>query len=288
MINYYKLLEIPDFSDQKTIRAAYLVKVKKHHPDLNKDPENHEIIQWINKAYHTLSKPSTKERYDRQLRNAYIQPEPTIPAHTGRKRYSREDLANFARKARLAEIETFKDKDDRFSYSKRISLAAISALSGAYIVYLEWFRNEDSYDHFYLIAGAVLFLVSLLYLTQCVYRKLRIMHFMDSSRYRQYENISVYGFAGLLILIPVFIWQASVWRKQYHLSHYAETSIAELLDKTDDKIVFGFSTADDRYIMKIQRSVEDAIISADRKWVLIRYSRLEPRIAEVVMKNDSD
>jgi len=281
LINYYKLLEIPDYSDPQTIRAAYLSKVKQYHPDLHKNPENEEIIKWINTAYHTLSKPSLKQTYDYQLQSAYLAPEPA-PKTGSRKRYSKEELANFAERARQSEMESFERADRSISYAKRIAISAIFTLCGAYIVYLEWFRNEDSYDHFYLIGGAVLFLISLLYLTQSVYRKLRILHIADPSRYKQYENVSVYGFAGLMVLIPLFIWQASIWRRAYHLSHYAETTIAELLDKTDDKIVYAFLTPDQQYIMKIQKAQSGIKVSSDRQWILIRYSRLEPRIAEVV------
>lgn len=292
MINYYKLLDIPDFSDAPTIRAAYLAKVKIYHPDLNQNPENEEIMKWINKAYHALSKPAAKERYDRQLRNAYLQPvthsptdETVDPQNSRRKRYSKEDIAHFAAKARQSEIDTFERKDATFSYGKRISLGAILTVCGAYIVYLEWFRNEDSYDHFYLIGGAVIFLVSLLYLTQCVYRRLRIAHFYDTSKFKHYESLSVYGFASALLLIPIFIWQASLWRHSYHLSHYAETTIAELLDKTEDKVVYAFYTSKNEYIMKIQKAHEGIQISSDRKWILIRYSRVEPRITEMVGSN---
>ncbi len=38
MINYYIVLEIPNFSNETVIKKAYRTMSKKYHPDVNSDP----------------------------------------------------------------------------------------------------------------------------------------------------------------------------------------------------------------------------------------------------------
>lgn len=54
MINYYHVLEIPNFSDQAVIKKAYRALSKKYHPDVNKDPFAHSYFLKINEAYDFL------------------------------------------------------------------------------------------------------------------------------------------------------------------------------------------------------------------------------------------
>ena len=55
MINYYVVLEIPNFSDQAVIKKAYRNLSKKYHPDVNKDPFATSYFLKINEAYDFLS-----------------------------------------------------------------------------------------------------------------------------------------------------------------------------------------------------------------------------------------
>lgn len=54
MINYYVVLEIPNFSDETVIKKAYRTLSKKYHPDVNKDPNATDYFQKINEAYSFL------------------------------------------------------------------------------------------------------------------------------------------------------------------------------------------------------------------------------------------
>jgi curved DNA-binding protein CbpA len=71
MADFYTLLEIPRNADSTQIRAAYKRLAFHYHPDLN--PGNaraEELFKQINEAYHTLSDPVKKSRYDARL-NSY-------------------------------------------------------------------------------------------------------------------------------------------------------------------------------------------------------------------------
>lgn len=51
MINYYDVLDIPNFSNTTTIKKAYRKLSKKYHPDVNKDQNATLYFQRINEAY---------------------------------------------------------------------------------------------------------------------------------------------------------------------------------------------------------------------------------------------
>lgn len=69
MINYYKILEIADFSDETIIKTAFRNLSKKYHPDVNSDPSAHDYFIQIKSAYEVLSTTVLKQNYDRELYN---------------------------------------------------------------------------------------------------------------------------------------------------------------------------------------------------------------------------
>src|SRR5690606_40610527 len=67
MINYYKILEIPDFSDDQTIKKAYRTLSKKYHPDVNRTEQANQYLIVIKEAYEYLSDPKNKRWLDEIL-----------------------------------------------------------------------------------------------------------------------------------------------------------------------------------------------------------------------------
>ena len=65
--DHYRVLGISPDADQASIRAAYRIQMKRHHPDLNPAREDANIIAAsINLAYDVLSDPVSRSRYDRE------------------------------------------------------------------------------------------------------------------------------------------------------------------------------------------------------------------------------
>lgn len=63
--NYYEILELPRSADAHQIRSAYKRLAMQYHPDRNMgDKQAEEIFKKINEAYHILSDPIKKSRYD--------------------------------------------------------------------------------------------------------------------------------------------------------------------------------------------------------------------------------
>ena len=63
--DYYGILGVPRYTDEKGIRRAYLRRARQYHPDLHPDvPEAGSTMSSINAAYATLSDPALRARYD--------------------------------------------------------------------------------------------------------------------------------------------------------------------------------------------------------------------------------
>jgi len=63
--NFYEILGVANTANSSQIRAAYKRLALKYHPDRNPGfPEAEEIFKQINEAYHTLSDPLKKLKYD--------------------------------------------------------------------------------------------------------------------------------------------------------------------------------------------------------------------------------
>src|SRR5690606_36027865 len=75
MINYYKILEIPDFSEMGAIKKAYRTLSKKYHPDVNSNQQAQQYFIAVKEAYEYLSDPNKKRYLDdillrqRQIKN---------------------------------------------------------------------------------------------------------------------------------------------------------------------------------------------------------------------------
>lgn len=63
--DHYETLGIAPTADQRTIRAAYLARMRSVHPDLAPDdPRAQRAARQLNAAYEVLSDPERRRRYD--------------------------------------------------------------------------------------------------------------------------------------------------------------------------------------------------------------------------------
>lgn len=66
--DYYAILGVPTYADQRLIETTYRRLARKYHPDINPSPEAHERMAAINEAYAVLRDPDKRARYDAQRR----------------------------------------------------------------------------------------------------------------------------------------------------------------------------------------------------------------------------
>jgi DnaJ-class molecular chaperone with C-terminal Zn finger domain len=62
--DFYEILGVPRTATQEEIQRAYRRLARRYHPDVNKDPGAAERFKEISEAYHVLSDPRTRKRYD--------------------------------------------------------------------------------------------------------------------------------------------------------------------------------------------------------------------------------
>jgi curved DNA-binding protein len=63
--DYYEVLGVPRTAGADELQNAYRRLARANHPDVNKDPAAEERFKEINEAYHVLSDPDLRRRYDR-------------------------------------------------------------------------------------------------------------------------------------------------------------------------------------------------------------------------------
>lgn len=90
MANFYQLLGIDESASSTQLRAAYKKMAMQYHPDRNAgDKEAEEMFKLINEAYHVLSDPIKKARYDARLNSSVHISEEEYWREIRRKRYTR-------------------------------------------------------------------------------------------------------------------------------------------------------------------------------------------------------
>ncbi|BBY48088.1 molecular chaperone DnaJ [Mycolicibacterium arabiense] len=63
--DYYEALGVSRDATADQIQQAFRTLARKNHPDVNKDPAAEDRFKEINEAYHVLTDPETRKRYDR-------------------------------------------------------------------------------------------------------------------------------------------------------------------------------------------------------------------------------
>ena len=130
MVNHYQVLGLPNFASVKEVRKAYIIQIRKYHPDVNPSPQAEELSKHLNVAKEALETEQSKASYDWQLRNflergqrsTYTQTRPApnpISPEEERRRW-RDMMAE--RKARIAQFKAKRDKQDYIDGLKYIPI----------------------------------------------------------------------------------------------------------------------------------------------------------------------
>src|SRR5215469_10140189 len=62
--DFYQVLGVSRDASQEEIQRSYRKLARQHHPDINKDPAAEERFKDVSEAYHVLSDPETRRKYD--------------------------------------------------------------------------------------------------------------------------------------------------------------------------------------------------------------------------------
>src|SRR5260370_39533286 len=62
--DFYQILGVARTATQEEIQRAYRKLARESHPDVNSDPGAEDRFKDVSEAYHVLSDPQTRRRYD--------------------------------------------------------------------------------------------------------------------------------------------------------------------------------------------------------------------------------
>lgn len=138
MTNHYQILGVPNYSTWSVVRKAYILKIKKYHPDVNQTQEAVLICQQLNVAKEALETADKKARYDRSLKWSLQNPtstytRPTRPApRTSRQMTRQERSARNMVRNRVNRIREYEKWLQMFPMPIRYTLFAL--LGGSFLV----------------------------------------------------------------------------------------------------------------------------------------------------------
>lgn len=282
MLNYYRILEVPDFSPAGNVQKAFRKLAKKYHPDVSGDFETEELFKLVNTAYSVLSNPEEKKRYDILLRQA-IEYDRVHGKRNDQESEIKARQAAWKRRNVQHEVAAYEKNNRAFPYKYRITLALLVSGWGLQLIYSNWFVNLNTYSTWLLTLGFFIFIASALFFLSTLYTFFRVRH-LQSDRPIAYENISLSLFFGLLLSGPCLILGTNTLRKSYHLSNYGAMERASIEDVRYSRVIYTFSPDGKTQIKKSSPLREEYIFDMNKRWILIRYSTADPRICKPVKR----
>lgn len=76
LVSFYELLGVSQDADVETLRKAYRLAARKHHPDVSSEKDAHETMARLNEAFKTLSDVDRRAEYDAMLAGGTWENEP--------------------------------------------------------------------------------------------------------------------------------------------------------------------------------------------------------------------
>lgn len=289
MINCYKILEVPNFADDKTIQRGYRTLAKKYHPDAQVGKGSEELFVVVSKAYQTLSNLNARTLHDEQLKQALLwESEPAF-----RKKievYREQGMSDERRRAwafaqAKKEIADFEKKNAIFPFTLRIVTGFVVALFALYVIYANFFIDLNSNELPLMILGYGMFVLGCVVVLAHVYKKLRIDLLLKRAKW-SYDKFSFTLFFAMLVIGPGLVFGLNSYRRIYHMEHYPALTTAKIIEMSgNDEVLFSYKPIDSDHVFMKRKSLnENNIFNLSDEWVIVRYSIADPRIVELVEK----
>ncbi|MCB9261442.1 MAG: DnaJ domain-containing protein [Flavobacteriales bacterium] len=287
MINCYKILEIPDFSDENTIQKSFRMLAKKYHPDVSGLPNAEEKFKLIAKAYQTLSHPNSKKMHDDRLRRPY---ESFAEIQQKREAARQKDLE--ARQRRRAELLKIRDlkfyeaEEAYLPYQSRIAGYVLVMIVGGIIAFKYWYVNLLDENIYMPIAFGLC--ISGVGVAGCInvwYKKLRF-DFLKHQTSQNFERKSMQFGLYVALVFALIFGVSNKFRKEFQLKYNGVYDYAhfreDTFNKSDAKVLY---KTDEGYEVKKERTLtSEHIVDYKNGRVLIKYSRSYPEIMELVVR----
>ncbi|NUM31538.1 MAG: J domain-containing protein [Bacteroidetes bacterium] len=279
--NFYKILEIEDFSEIDEIKKAFRRLALIYHPDINKSPQASEKFKMLVKAYETLKNTESKKKYDELLKNGFDFSDIFSLKTKSETEYERRKKQYFRmrkEKDELDEVENIASYEKslrNFPYSFRIVFLILINLSGIFLILDDWYKKGS----FIFLGAIVIFITSIVFWNE-IFKHYwhKSVRMTDTNSNKLYENYAYSNFikfftGGILILI-LLINAKKIW----HLHYFGTVVVAE--NNYEHKILiysFNKNIYTTSYI-----NLPDNLKAKDE--ILIKISSKEPEIWEIAEK----
>lgn len=278
---------LPTGADAATVRKAYLALVRQHHPDLNPgNKESENFIKILNQGWEILSNPGKKEMYDALLYNHYQRASRKEQSGAGSSREQGESRSQRASRIRAERdaryVADFGRKQAFFRF--QLVLCILFAIGAPFYAFNNWFVDFESYDHMRLLLAAILFGTSIFRLIILAFRYFNVYNILHPENPK--NDAVIYGSLLLsLFVIPILLFQAGDWRKDYHLNHYASETDARITYRNGLFVIYDFEAGGETITKNVTLTDQfysmDSLVQAAGK-LRIRYSTKDPRITEEI------
>jgi hypothetical protein len=124
-------------------------------------------------------------------------------------------------------------------------------------------------------------ILGIVMLIDTTYKRLRIKQFRRGKA-SHYERISMWMLVSMVAIVPFLIVKISDYRKHYHLKHYESYALARVISGLgSDAVVYNYRIEDKLY-EKHTDQIEKVYGFDGKAWMIVRYSREDPILAEPV------
>ena len=208
----------------------------------------------------------------------------------GKQRMSRAEYLD--RKARAEKVKLRMDmlyyqrQNAKLPYPLRIFGWFVVSFIGWQQVYKNWFVDEGSYDHMFAVLGFFLFVFASFGMYSHIYKLFRFNAFSGKKRFAYLRRSTLTWLVFLsigIISLPIL----NSYRKSYHMKHYGKNAVVNYSDVDGlGEIEVQFTPLGTNKAVIKKFDLNDRVIYDERyHWVMVRFSKANPRIMELVERD---
>lgn len=279
--DFYKLMQIPLYSDFPVVKKRYYELAVLYHPDKhpnNKDSE--EYFKIVTQGYNLLGDAIKKVDYDQLLQNYYTNKVDRDPkAHRSKVDVAEKLFQNSERK-RQDIILDYLETEHTFSHRNRLLLAILLSMSGFLMTYNHWFINYHGIDIIYNFAGFLITYFGVYLIANNIYRRdayKNAIHLKSTGADKRALRL----FLTLFFTLPIIFYGIVQASAKIQLTYFYDYTTAESVIFQQEMIFYEYTVNDDKILRSIEPDFTEQEIS--RKKIRIKFSRLNPRISEIIL-----
>jgi tetratricopeptide (TPR) repeat protein len=229
-LNYYEILNLPNFTSTKEIKRAYYTQAKEFHPDrhFRLPPDIKDklelIFSYINEAYITLVDPKSKEKYDGTLllkESSNVSDEEFVCTQFEEGRLAFWN-GNFRKAEKIfRQIVSAKNQTGKYLYYYAMTLSKLKKYKEAEKAIMQAIKEDSSNPDYLLEAGCIYCSVGLIHKAKHCFMK--VLQLQPSNK-KAKESILSLKTEHKKPIIKI-IWQAKknikAYRRSSHESYVA-------------------------------------------------------------------